>query len=81
VKVDTENPDRGRPHHLGREGPHGAVGDRERVVPSAGQQRRYPEIVEIPNRGHALTIDSGWKEVATTALNFVRRLSEPRGCL
>ncbi|MDX6313218.1 MAG: hypothetical protein QOF44_2682, partial [Streptomyces sp.] len=24
-------------------------------------------------RGHALTIDSGWKEVADTALAFVRR--------
>ena len=26
------------------------------------------EIVEIPDRGHALTIDSGWREVADTAL-------------
>jgi non-heme chloroperoxidase len=31
------------------------------------------EIVEIPDRGHALTIDSGWREVADTALAFVRR--------
>ena len=31
------------------------------------------EIVEIPNRGHALTIDSGWREVADTALAFVKR--------
>ena len=31
------------------------------------------EIVEIPGRGHALTIDSGWREVADTALSFVRR--------
>jgi pimeloyl-ACP methyl ester carboxylesterase len=31
------------------------------------------EIVEIPNRGHALTIDSGWREVADTALTFVQR--------
>jgi len=29
--------------------------------------------VEIPNRGHSLTIDSGWREVADTALAFVRR--------
>ena len=28
------------------------------------------EIVEIPNRGHALTIDSGWREVADKALAF-----------
>jgi hypothetical protein len=26
------------------------------------------EIKEIPNRGHSLTIDSGWREVAETAL-------------
>jgi non-heme chloroperoxidase len=31
------------------------------------------EIVMIPNRGHALTIDSGWREVADTALAFIRR--------
>jgi hypothetical protein len=30
------------------------------------------EIVEIPNRGHALTIDSGWREVADTALTFAQ---------
>jgi hypothetical protein len=31
------------------------------------------EIKKIPNRGHALTIDSGWREVAQTALDFVKR--------
>jgi pimeloyl-ACP methyl ester carboxylesterase len=31
------------------------------------------EIVEMPNRGHALTIDSGWREVADAALAFVQR--------
>jgi hypothetical protein len=30
------------------------------------------EIVEMPNRGHAFTIDNGWREVADTALTFVR---------
>jgi hypothetical protein len=29
--------------------------------------------VEIPDRGHALTIDSGWREVADKALGFVQR--------
>jgi non-heme chloroperoxidase len=33
------------------------------------------EIVEIPNRGHALTIDSGWREVCDTALAFVKRFT------
>jgi hypothetical protein len=40
------------------------------------KQKRNPgltEIIEIPNRGHALVIDSGWREVADTALAFVRR--------
>jgi hypothetical protein len=27
----------------------------------------------MPNRGHALTIDNGWHEVADTALAFVKR--------
>jgi hypothetical protein len=33
------------------------------------------EIVKIPNRGHALTIDHGWREVAQTALDFVKRFA------
>jgi hypothetical protein len=31
------------------------------------------EIVKIPNRGHALTLDHGWQEVAQIALDFVKR--------
>ncbi len=31
------------------------------------------EIVKIPNRGHSLTIDAGWREVCDTALGFVKR--------
>ena len=27
----------------------------------------------MKNRGHALTIDSGWRDVADTALAFVKR--------
>jgi non-heme chloroperoxidase len=30
---------------------------------------------EIPNRGRALTLDSGWREVAQTALAFVQRFA------
>jgi non-heme chloroperoxidase len=29
--------------------------------------------VKLPNRGHALTIDHGWREVAQAALDFVNR--------
>jgi non-heme chloroperoxidase len=31
------------------------------------------ELVEMKGRGHALTIDSGWQEVADTALAFIKR--------
>ncbi|KAF3463375.1 alpha/beta hydrolase [Streptomyces sp. Tu 3180] len=37
------------------------------------------EITEMPGRGHALTIDHGWREVADTALAFVRRFADPTG--
>ena len=40
------------------------------------RQRRNPgdtEIVKMPNRGHSLTINHGSREVAQTALDFVKR--------
>jgi pimeloyl-ACP methyl ester carboxylesterase len=57
-------------------------GEKDHTVPWAianaayKRQRRNPavtEITKIPNRGHALTIDHGWREVAQTALQFVQR--------
>ena len=58
-------------------------GEKDHTVPwaianaSYKKQKRHnegvTEIVEIPGRGHALTIDSGWREVADTALEFVQR--------
>jgi non-heme chloroperoxidase len=74
AKVDTENPERGPLLIIS--------GEKDNTVPwaianaSFEQQDRndaVTEIVEIPNRGHALTIDSGWREVANTALAFIRR--------
>ncbi len=59
-------------------------GGADRTVPWAianasykRQHRHYgvTEITEVPNRGHALTIDSGWREVADTALTFVKRFA------
>jgi non-heme chloroperoxidase len=43
------------------------------------QQRNadVTEITKIDDRGHALTIDNGWREVAETALAFVQRFSPP----
>jgi hypothetical protein len=29
----------------------------------------------MPGRGHALTIDAGWREVAEKALEFVKRFT------
>ncbi|MDX6647495.1 MAG: hypothetical protein QOK40_3222 [Miltoncostaeaceae bacterium] len=74
AKVDTRNPDRGALLIIS--------GEKDHTVPWAianasykRQQRNdgVTEIVEMPNRGHALTIDSGWREVADTALAFVKR--------
>lgn len=39
----------------------------------AAHRGAVTEIIEMPNRGHALTIDSGWREVADTALAFLKR--------
>ena len=73
-KVDTKNPKRG-PLLI-------VSGEKDHTVPwsianaSYKQQKKnegVTEIVEMKNRGHALTIDSGWKEVAETALAFVQR--------
>src|ERR1700754_2318571 len=33
------------------------------------------EIVKMPGRGHSLTIDAGWREVAEKALEFVKRFA------
>ena len=62
-------------------------GEKDHTVPWAIANASYKqqkdnagvtEIVEIPNRGHALTIDSGWREVADTALAFVQRFTQPQ---
>jgi non-heme chloroperoxidase len=74
AKVDTRNPDRG-PMLV-------VSGEKDHTVPHAiahasfkKQQKNQgiTEFVEMPGRGHALTIDSGWREVADTALEFVKR--------
>jgi non-heme chloroperoxidase len=76
AKVDTKNPDRGPLLIIS--------GEKDHTVPwaianaSYKRQQHNPgvtEIVEIPDRGHALTIDSGWREVADTALAFVARFT------
>jgi non-heme chloroperoxidase len=76
VKVDTKNPDRGPLLIIS--------GERDHTVPHAiahasykRQQRNagVTEFAELSNRGHALVIDSGWREVADAALAFVQRFA------
>jgi non-heme chloroperoxidase len=76
AKVDTRNPDRGPLLIIS--------GGQDNTVPQAishaayKQQEHNPgltEFAEIPGRGHSLTIDDGWAEVAQTALDFIRRFS------
>ena len=79
AKVDTGNPGRG-PLLL-------ISGEKDHTVPWAITNASYKlqqrnsgvtEITEMPGRGHALTIDSGWREVAETALAFVQRFAAPK---
>jgi non-heme chloroperoxidase len=74
AKANTKNPNRG-PLLI-------TSGENDHTVPWAIANASYKkqkrnkgvtEIVKIPNRGHSLTIDSGWREVADIALAFVKR--------
>jgi non-heme chloroperoxidase len=74
AKVSTKNPDRGPLLII--------EGEKDHTVPLAianaayKRQRRNPgvtEFVTVPNRGHALTIDHGWRAVAQITLDFVKR--------
>ena len=74
AKVNTKNPARGPMPIISGELDHTVP----RAISNASYKREkhndgVTEIVKIPNRGHALTIDSGWREVADTALGFVKR--------
>jgi pimeloyl-ACP methyl ester carboxylesterase len=57
-------------------------GEKDHTVPWAIANAAYhrqrhnsgvTEIVQMPNRGHSLTIDHGWPEVAQSALAFIKR--------
>jgi len=78
AKVDTKNPDRGPLLIIS--------GEKDHTVPWAIANASYKkqaknegvtEITEMKNRGHSLTIDRGWREVADTALAFVGRFVKP----
>ncbi|MFB2557378.1 alpha/beta hydrolase [Herbiconiux liangxiaofengii] len=74
TKVDTKNPARG-PLLI-------VSGEVDNTVPRAIAESAYTlqqknpgltEFIEMPNRGHSLTIDSGWRAVADEVLEFVTR--------
>jgi non-heme chloroperoxidase len=74
AKVDSRNPDRG-PLLI-------VSADNDHTVPWSIANAAYKkerrndgvtEIVKVPDRGHSLTIDSRWREVADKALAFVKR--------
>jgi non-heme chloroperoxidase len=80
TKVDTKNPARG-PLLL-------ISGDGDNTVPAAIMDSSYKlqsrnegvtRLVRVPNRGHSLTIDSGWREVADIALEFVQEFAPAEG--
>ena len=80
AKVKAKNPDRGPLLIIS--------GQKDHTVPHAIAHAAYKrqrknvgvtEFVEIEGRGHALTIDSGWHDVADTALGFVVRFAETAG--
>ena len=75
--VDSKNPERGPLLIIG--------GERDHTVPPAITHASYKiqsknpgttEEITIPDRGHSLTIDSGWRTVADEALAFVQRFVE-----
>ena len=76
--VDSKNPARGPLLLIG--------GEKDHTVPPAVVNASYKiqekhntgvtEEIIIPGRGHSLTIDSGWREVADEALAFVQRFVE-----
>jgi pimeloyl-ACP methyl ester carboxylesterase len=79
AKVDTKNPGRGPLLIISGEEDHTAPWP----VAKASYKRQslnesVTEIVGMPGRGHALVIDSGWREVADIALAFVERYIRPR---
>jgi non-heme chloroperoxidase len=74
VKVDTKNPDRGPLLIISGEKDTTAPGAMaEGIYKKQKRNEGVTEIAEMPNRGHALVIDSGWREVADTALGFIKR--------
>jgi pimeloyl-ACP methyl ester carboxylesterase len=74
ARVDTRNPERGPLLIISAEKDHTVPW----AIANASYKRQkrnagIAEIVKLPDRGHALTIDGQWRGVADTALAFIRR--------
>jgi non-heme chloroperoxidase len=78
AKVKSKNPDRGPLLIID--------GEKDHTVPWAIANASYKkqkrnkgvtEIVKMADRGHSLIIDHGWREVADTSLDFVKRFVKP----
>jgi pimeloyl-ACP methyl ester carboxylesterase len=76
AKVNTANKTRG-PLLL-------TAGGKDHTVPAAittSTRKLYhkspaiTDFIEFPDRGHSLTIDHGWREVAQAALDWLRQRS------
>jgi pimeloyl-ACP methyl ester carboxylesterase len=75
VKADKRNPKRGpmlvisgeQDHQV----PHAIA--RATFTKQSKNAESVTEFTEIDGRGHSLTIDSGWQEVAQVSLDFVSR--------
>jgi non-heme chloroperoxidase len=76
ARVDSTNPERGPMLVL--------AADSDHTVPWAIANAAYEkqkrnvgvtEIIKMPGRGHSLTIDAGWQEVAGTSLEFAKRFT------
>jgi pimeloyl-ACP methyl ester carboxylesterase len=74
AKIDPKNPERGPLLIIDGEKDHTVPwGIANGAYKKQKENAAVTEIKRIPNRGHSLTIDSGWPEVAQTALDFVKR--------
>ena len=76
AKLDPKNPDRGPLLIIDGENDHTVPWA---IANAAFKRQRHntavTEIQKVPNRGHSLTIDGGWREVADRALAFVKRFA------
>ena len=73
AKVNSTNPARGPMLVIS--------GEKDHTVPPAisdaiyKKQMRNHAVTELADRGHSLTIDHGWREVADVSLAFVKRFA------